>query len=76
MPKSGADPGFPIGGGASPPGAATYDFAKFCEKLHEIKKILGRGGAHTGVVPPLNRPLHNANILSQNLFLLLFCILT
>ena len=24
-------------------GAPTYDFAKFCEKLHEIEKILGRG---------------------------------
>ena len=24
-------------------GAPTYDFAEFCEKLHEIEKILGRG---------------------------------
>ena len=23
-------------------GAPTYDFVKFCEKLHEIEKILGR----------------------------------
>ena len=48
----GADPGFPIGGGANPPGggAPTYDFAKFCEKLHEIEKILGCRG-------PLNPPL-------------------
>ena len=43
---SGADPGFPVGGGASPGGGApTYDFAKFCEKLHEIEKNLGRRGA-------------------------------
>ena len=39
----GAGPGFPVGGSASPRGrgAPTYDFAKFCEKLHEIEKILG-----------------------------------
>ena len=44
MNQSGEDPGFPVGGGANPPGGATtYDFAKFCEKLHEIEKILGRG---------------------------------
>ena len=50
---SGADPGFPVGGGANPPGEApTYDFAKFCEKLHEIEKILGRRGTHArGVLP-------------------------
>ena len=51
---SGADPGFPAGGGANPlgGGAPTYDFAKFCEKLHEIEKILGRPAR-----PPLNPPL-------------------
>ena len=45
----GADPGFPVGGGANPPGggAPTYDFAKFCEKLHEIENILGCGGGAT-----------------------------
>ena len=31
----GADPGFPVGGGAD-------NFAKISEKLHEIKKILGQ----------------------------------
>ena len=49
--KTGADRGFPVGGGANPPmGANIYDFAKFCEKLHEIEKILGRGGGglHAG----------------------------
>ena len=25
-------------------GAPTYDFAKFCKKLHEIEEILGRAG--------------------------------
>ena len=30
--------------GANPRGVPTYDFAKFCEKLHEIEKILGHGG--------------------------------
>ena len=51
---SGVDPGFPIGGGASPLGRAvpTYDFAKVCEKLHEIDKILGhRGGTCQGHPP-------------------------
>ena len=40
----GADPGFPIGGGANPRGggAPTYDFAKISQKLHEIEKMLGR----------------------------------
>ena len=37
-------------------GAPTYDFAEFCEKLHEIEKILGRAGGVPGV-PPLNPPL-------------------
>ena len=51
-PYAGADPGFPVGGGAnSPGGAPTYDFAKFCEKLHEIEKILGRGGGAPATPP-------------------------
>ena len=51
---SGADTGFPVGGGADPlgGGAPTYDFVKFSEKLHEIEKILGRGGARAGCTPP------------------------
>ena len=32
-------------------GAPTYDFAKFCEKLHEIEKILGRRGVRAGGAP-------------------------
>ena len=36
---SGADPGFPVGGGADPRGAPTYDFVKFSEKMHELEKI-------------------------------------
>ena len=42
--NAGADPGFPVGGAPTLQGAPTYDFAKFWEKLHEIEKILGRGG--------------------------------
>ena len=34
-----ADPGFPLGGGANPPGAPAYDFAKFSKKSHEIERI-------------------------------------
>ena len=52
--KAGADPGLPVGGGTNPPGGApTYDFAKFCQKLHEIENILGcsGGGAHWGHPP-------------------------
>ena len=38
----GADPGFPVGVGADPPGRApTYDFAKFSKKMHGSEKILG-----------------------------------
>ena len=55
---SGANPGFPVGGGADPRGGAPkYDFAEFStKKLHEIKKILGRRGARAGG-PPLDPPL-------------------
>ena len=50
--KSGADPGLPVAGGANPLGGApTYDFAQFCEKLHEIEKILGRGAKHSPPPP-------------------------
>ena len=48
---SGADTGFPVGGAPTLQGAPTYDFAKFCEKLHKIEKILG-GGVRAGGVPP------------------------
>ena len=43
-----ADPEFPRGGGANPPGGTpTYDFAKFSQKLHEIEGIWTREeGAH------------------------------
>ena len=37
-------------------GAPTNDFAKFSEKLHEIKKILGGGGSGTRS-DPLRSPL-------------------
>ena len=51
---TGADPGFPVERGVNPPGAPTYDFAKFSKKLHEIEKILGRRGS------PLDSPLINS----------------
>ena len=46
-----ADPGFPRGGGANSQGGAppTYDFVKFCRKLHENEEILAAGGG--GGVP-------------------------
>ena len=50
---AGADQGLPVGGGADPLGVPTYDFVKFSQKLHEIEKILGRGGARAGGAPPL-----------------------
>ena len=34
-----ADPGFPRGGGRNSPGAPTYDFVKFSQKLHEFERI-------------------------------------
>ena len=65
-----ADLGFPVGGDANPPGdgggAPTYDFAKFCEKLHEIEKIVGHGGRSPGV-PPLNPPLTPMDTVSFQL---------
>ena len=53
-PLQGRNPGFLVGGGANPPelGGATY---KFSQKLHEMKKILVRGGRGA---PPLDPPLH------------------
>ena len=39
---TGADPGFPVGGGALTVwggGVPTYEIAKFSEKLHGIEKI-------------------------------------
>ena len=60
MDLTGADPGFPLGGGANPPGGApTYDFVKLSEKLHEIEKILGRRGRAPGASSP-----KSANTLS------------
>ena len=50
---SGADPGFPVGGGANPLGGRQHmilpNFAKNCMKL---RKFWAVGGA-----PPLNPPL-------------------
>ena len=67
--QSGADPGFPVAEGANPPGGApTYSFAKLCEKLHEIEKILGhRGGARRGRLPP-KFATDNGTLGSKTLF--------
>ena len=54
---SGADPGFPVGGGANHLGRAPNYFAKFCAKLHEIEKIWGCRGGGECRVHPLNLPL-------------------
>ena len=48
---TGADTGFPVGGGANSWGAPTYKLARFSQKLHEIKKLWSWGGAHRGRPP-------------------------
>ena len=57
-----ADPGFPRGGGANPPGrrVSTYDFAKCSQKLHEIERIWTGGGGGTR----FSRPLRSATVES------------
>ena len=54
-----ADPGFPRAGDAnSPRGAPIHDYAKFTQKLHEIERILTRGGGGGARdAPPLDPPL-------------------
>ena len=42
----GADPAFPIGGGANPVGGANIRFCQIFQKLHEM---LGPGGGRDGV---------------------------
>ena len=39
-------------------GTNIYDFAKFCEKLHEIEKILGRRGIRARALPKSATDLH------------------
>ena len=54
-PLSAADPGFPQWGAPTPQGgggAPTYDFAKFSQKLHEIKRIWAPGGGGRPSHPP------------------------
>ena len=50
---------FPEVGGANTPGAPIYDFAKFPQKLYEIKRIWIRGG-HVSLASPLDPPLIGA----------------
>ena len=53
-----ANPGFPVEGGANPPGLRQPTILpKFVKKLHEIVKILGRRGGTRRERPPLNPPL-------------------
>ena len=59
MSYAGADIGFTIGGAPTLQGVPTYDFAKISEKLHEIEKILVRGG---GGAPPLRSATDMATI--------------
>ena len=60
---AGADPGFPIGGGANPPGGGRQhtilpDFLKNCMKFRNIWSV-GEGGRVGGT--PLDPPLHCVN---------------
>ena len=62
MSITGADPGFPVGGGANPRGGGRQhmilpNFEKNCMKL---RKFLTVGGAHAGSAP-LNLPLDQTN---------------
>ena len=41
---SGADPGFPVGGGVNRPGAPTYDFAEFSKNYMKLKKTIRQKG--------------------------------
>ena len=57
---SGTDPGFPVGGGASPPGEGRQhtnlpDFPKNCMKLRNFWSV---GGGRAPGCPPLDPPLH------------------
>ena len=50
--STGADPGFPVGGGANPPGGRQHmilpNFVKNCMKL---RKFWAVGGARAGCAP-------------------------
>ena len=53
-----SDPGFPRGGGTNPPGAPTYYFAKFSQKLHEIERIWTQEGGAASKIYCLVPSLH------------------
>ena len=77
LPVPGADPGFPVGGGADLPGGANI--VQFCQlfqkkkkkKMHEIEKILGRRGGRTPGTPPLDPPLNSTSKLDHQYKLIL-----
>ena len=61
--ESGADPGFPVGGGANPRGGRQHtilpNFPKNCMKLRKVWSVGGAPG-----VPPLDPPLRVFHDLS------------
>ena len=74
--SSGADPEFPVGGGANPPGggANIQIFPKNCMKLRTFWFIGGGGGARAGGAP-LDPPLfmyHNFRQIYWILFIPLY----
>ena len=58
--KTEAVPGFPVGGGANPPGGRQHmilpNFAKNCMKL---RKFWATGGGRSPGAPPRNPPLQD-----------------
>ena len=48
---AGADPGFPVGGGADPPGGANIRFCQIFLKTARNQENFGPWGAHDGDVP-------------------------
>ena len=61
--------------GADPQGGvATYDFAKFCKKLHKIERTLGRRGVgapgHPLDPPMLTEANNNRRLLKSEIKLL------
>ena len=62
---SGADPGFPVGGGANSAGRGRQHMilSNFPKNLHEIENILGRRWRGTCRGAPLDLPLRFVNFL-------------
>ena len=76
LPIPGADPGFPIGGGADLPGGRQHTtilptFPKKKKKMHEIEKSLSRRGGRTPGTPPLDPSLNSTSKLDHQYKLIL-----